>query len=80
MTSKRLVAGLVGGALVGVGVYLMATSKKEWVRDSFCLLCPPCTSEDQPGCSLRHGGKMALGFSSTLVGGFSLALMLFGWP
>ena len=48
--SKRLAARLLGGALIGVGVYLMATSEKSLVRQGLCI-CKPCISEDEPGCS-----------------------------
>jgi len=68
----NLSTGIVASAFIGVGVYLMATSEKQWFRDSLCLFCPPCTSEEQPGCDLRHGGKMAFGILSTVLGAVGL--------
>ncbi len=72
-------AGLVGGALIGVGVYLMATSEKELMREGggFCFLCPPCTSEDQPGCAFHYDWKMVSGGFSTVMGAFILLLASF---
>jgi len=76
-------SGLVGGALIGVGVYLMATSEKELMRDTqssgfnFCFFCPPCTSEDQPGCSFHYDRKMGYGVLSAGMGALILLLNFF---
>ncbi len=72
-------SGLVGGALIGVGVYLMATSERELIRrgEGFCFLCPPCTSEDQPGCSFDYDMKMFLGGFSTVMGALVVVLGFF---
>ena len=77
-------SGLVGGALIGVGVYLMATSEKELMREgssnSFipdCLFCLPCTSEDQPGCGFHYDWRMVGGGFSTVMGGVMLLLAFF---
>ncbi len=75
-------AGLVGGALIGVGVYLMATSEKVVQRDAqsgflSCLFCAPCTSEDQPGCAFHYDWKMVSGGFSTVMGAFILLLASF---
>jgi len=80
-------SGLLGGALIGVGVYLMATSEKELVREGSssgflsgfppCFFCPPCTSEDQPGCGLHYDWKMVGGGFSTVMGGVMLLLAFF---
>ncbi len=71
--------GILGGALIGVGVYLIATSEKELVRGGLCFFgCPPpCTSEDQAGCSLQYDLKMGLGVISAGVGA---VLMVLGFP
>ena len=69
--------GILGGALIGVGVYLIATSEKELVREGLCFLCPPCTSEEQPGCSLRYGEKIGLGVISAGIGA---VLVVLGFP
>jgi len=77
-------SGLLGGALIGVGVYLMATSEKELMRESSsnsffpdCLFCLPCTSEDQPGCGFHYDRKMVWGGFSTVMGGVMLLLAFF---
>ncbi len=83
--SKTLAARLLGGALIGVGVYLMATSEKELMREgsssgfNFCFFCPPCTSEDQAGCSLHYDSKMAGGILSAGIGA-ALVVLGFYWP
>jgi len=77
--------GVLGGALIGVGVYLMATSEKELGREAqssgfnFCFLgCPPpCTSEDQAGCSLHYDQKMGWGVISAGIGAL---LVVLGFP
>jgi len=70
--------GILGGALIGVGVYLIATSEKELVREGggFCFLgCPPpCTSEDQAGCSLHYEEKMGWGVISAGIGALLVVL------
>jgi len=77
-------SGLLGGALIGVGVYLMATSEKELMREgssnSFipdCLFCLPCTSEDQPGCGFHYDWRIVGGGFSTVMGGVMLLLAFF---
>ena len=74
--SKTLAARLLGGALIGVGVYLMATSEKEFVRERICI-CKPCTSEDTPGCSLVHDQKMGYGALSVGMGAFIMLATVF---
>ena len=70
-------AGLVGGALIGVGVYLMATSEKKLGHDPFCFLCRPCTSEEQPGCFSYYDRKMVGGVLSAGMGALLLVLASF---
>jgi len=77
-------SGLVGGVLIGVGVYLMATSEKVVKRDAqssgffpSCFLCPPCTSEEQPGCSFHYDQKMAHGVLSAGIGALLVVLGFF---
>jgi hypothetical protein len=68
----NLSTGIVASAFIGVGVYLMATSEKQWFRDSHCLFCHPCAEVEQPGCDLRHGAKMGFGILSTVLGAVGL--------
>ena len=70
-------SGLVGGALIGVGVYLMATSEKELHHDAFCFVCPPCTSEEVPGCFSSYDIKMPGGILSAGIGALLVVLAFF---
>ncbi len=69
--------GVLGGALIGVGVYLMATSEKELHHDAFCFVCPPCTSEEVPGCFSSYDIKMPGGILSAGIGALLVVLAFF---
>ncbi len=64
-TTLRVVAGLLGAGLAGVGAYLVSTSEG-YNRIEFCTLCsePPASSQAQLQLTWRQGagiGSIALG-------------------
>ncbi len=64
-TTLRVVAGLLGAGLAGVGAYLVSTSEG-YNRIEFCTLCsePPVSSQAQLQLTWRQGagiGSIALG-------------------
>jgi len=73
--------GVLGGALIGAGVYLIATSEKQFGHKDPCLFfCPPpCTSGEQPGCFTTYDDRMPGGI---LTAGLGVALVVLGfyWP
>ncbi len=64
-TALRVIAGLLGAGLAGVGAYLVSTSEG-YNRIEFCTLCsePPASSQAQLQLTWRQGagiGSIALG-------------------